>query len=82
MRVNWDSGFAPLTARELSDHIENAFVSDRPTVVDLLDAAIRSHARPVVFAAVNRLPPREFESMADVLNELPDLPRCDAHPMD
>jgi hypothetical protein len=80
--VDRDTRFAPLTARELSDHIENAFVAAHPTVVDLLDAAIRSHARPVVFAAVNRLPPREFESVADVLNELPDLPRGEAHPTD
>ena len=82
MKVNntSDSRSAPLTARELSDHIENAFVSTLPTVVDLLDAAIRSHARPVVFAAVNRLPQRQFESVTDVLRELPDLPSGEAHP--
>ncbi|GAB3488375.1 DUF2795 domain-containing protein [Amycolatopsis cihanbeyliensis] len=70
----------PLTARELREHIEDAFISVSPTVVDLLDAAIRSHARPVVFAALNRLPPRRFESVADVLRELPDLPDGPVNP--
>ncbi|UQS24800.1 hypothetical protein L1857_19240 [Amycolatopsis thermalba] len=36
-------------------------------------------ARPAVFAALNRLPDRRFESLMDLLSELPDLSfDCDA----
>ncbi|WP_216215691.1 DUF2795 domain-containing protein [Amycolatopsis aidingensis] len=69
----------PLTVQELSDHIENAFVTAQPRVADLLDAAIRSHARPPVVDALNRLPQRRFTSLMDVLSELPELPISSDH---
>ncbi|WP_216215702.1 DUF2795 domain-containing protein [Amycolatopsis aidingensis] len=70
----------PLTVHELSDHIEDAFVSAEVGVADLLDAAIRGHARPVVFAALNRLPQRRFHSVLDVLSELPEVSVDGGHP--
>lgn len=66
--------WAPLTALEVSEHIQAAFVSGEPSVQELLAAAVRSRARPVVFGAIHRLPRRRFRSVMDVLKEMPDLP--------
>jgi hypothetical protein len=66
--------WAPLTAFEVSVHIQAAFASGRPTVQELLEAAVRSRARPVVFGAIHRLPRRRFRSVLDVLKEMPELP--------
>lgn len=66
--------WAPLTALEVSEHIQTAFASGQPTVQELLAAAVHSRARPVVFGAIHRLPRRRFRSVMDVLKEMPDLP--------
>lgn len=66
--------WTPLTALEVSEHIQPAFDSRHPDVFELLETAIRSRARPVVFAALLRLPQRRFRSVMDVLKELPELP--------
>ncbi|WP_115944990.1 MULTISPECIES: hypothetical protein [Amycolatopsis] len=70
---------APVTVPEFCVHVEDAFVADRTGVPDLLNAAPAGRARPAVFAALNRLPDRRFESLMDLLSELPDLSfDCDA----
>lgn len=60
--------WAPLTALEVSQHIQAAFDSGQATVQELLAAAFRSRARPVVFGAIHRLPRRRFRSVMDVLH--------------
>jgi hypothetical protein len=70
--------WTPLTALEVSEHIQAAFDAGHPDVHELLETAVHSRARPVVFAAILRLPRRRFRSVMDVLKELPDLPAGEA----
>ncbi|WP_410582634.1 hypothetical protein [Amycolatopsis sp. lyj-108] len=64
---------ASLTLPQFCFHVENAFLADRPGISDLREAALASQASPAVFAALDHLPNRRFESLMDVLAELPGL---------
>jgi hypothetical protein len=68
-----------LSDAELSDCIEDAFLVTPASKSDLLDAALRCDARPVVFLALNYLPERDFGSLHDVWSCLTGPPSGSVH---
>lgn len=63
-----------VTRVEIIDHVAPAF-DGRPAATpgDLLDAALRTSARPAVLALIESLPARKYQRPQDLWTDLPHL---------
>lgn len=63
-----------VTRVEVIDHVATAFEA-RPSVTaaDLLEAALRTSARPAVLAVIESLPARKYQRPQELWADLPHL---------
>ncbi|SDD38833.1 DUF2795 domain-containing protein [Actinokineospora iranica] len=64
---------APLTFTEFQTCLEDAFITPPASNADLINTALRCHARPAVFAGISLLPERTFDSVHEAWSCLSHL---------
>jgi hypothetical protein len=63
-----------VTRVEVIDHVAGAFEGHPVvTTADLLEAALRTSARPAVLGVIESLPDRKYERPQDLWSDLPHL---------
>jgi hypothetical protein len=65
---------APVSREEIVDHVGAAFAGQAPARDDLVDAAVRSGARPEALAVLRLLPPQRYHRPHDLWEHLPEVP--------
>lgn len=71
--------WSAVTRAEVTDHVAGAFTGGPVTTADLVEAAVRSGARPAVIELLRGIPERRFAELCDLWVALPDVP-VDATP--
>ena len=64
----------PVTRSEIARHTADAFDYPPATPGDLIEAAVASHARPEVIAALRRLPEAKYSHLRQLWPDLPGIP--------